>query len=196
MTAPSRFLSRWSRLKLKPSEAVEAKASPAIEHAEGLAVDTPADADTRSEPVREPLPDAATLTLESDFTAFLKEEVGEAVRRQALKKLFNDPHFNVMDGLDTYIDDYSVSTPIPPELMAKLRSAREWLAVDEAADNDADETTAARGVEAAANEAAHSPAGDVESAHPGAVAEPEPDAEGLAPEQATSANPSAPLPAP
>ena len=61
------------------------------------------------------------LTPESDFTAFLKEEVSEAVRRQAMKTLFSDPHFNVMDGLDTYIDDYSVSEPIPQAMLAGLR---------------------------------------------------------------------------
>ena len=31
-----------------------------------------------------------------------------------MKKLFSDPHFNVMDGLDTYIDDYGKPDPIPP----------------------------------------------------------------------------------
>jgi len=72
------------------------------------------------------------LTLASDFTAFLKEEVSEALRRKALQKLFADPHFNRMDGLDIYIDDYSQPDPIPPEAMAKLKSAREWLMANEA----------------------------------------------------------------
>ena len=31
-----------------------------------------------------------------------------------MKKLFADPHYNVMDGLDVYIDDYSKPDPIPP----------------------------------------------------------------------------------
>lgn len=31
----------------------------------------------------------------------------ESVKRAALKKLFSDPRFNVMDGLDVDIDDYS-----------------------------------------------------------------------------------------
>ena len=30
-----------------------------------------------------------------------------------MKKLFSDPHFNVMDGLDTYIDDYGKPDPLP-----------------------------------------------------------------------------------
>jgi hypothetical protein len=82
---------------------------------------------------RRPPPALEDLSLASDFSAFLKAEVGEALRRQALKKLFADPHFNRMDGLDIYIDDYSVPDPIPPELMDKLEHAREWLSGREGA---------------------------------------------------------------
>jgi hypothetical protein len=46
------------------------------------------------------------------------------VKNAAMKKLFADPHFNVMDGLDVYIDDYSKSDPIPPEMLKQLTSAR------------------------------------------------------------------------
>lgn len=128
-----RFLSRWSQRKLSQAAPVD---TPPDEALAGAAVVPSSSPVTNAEPDAPlDLPDPAKLTLESDFTAFLKEEVGEAVRRQALKKLFNDPHFNVMDGLDIYIDDYSVSEPIPPEMLAKLRSASEWLAgrEDEAA---------------------------------------------------------------
>jgi hypothetical protein len=44
------------------------------------------------------------------------------VKNAAMKKLFADPHFNVMDGLDTYIDDYGKADPIPPEMLASLMS--------------------------------------------------------------------------
>ena len=121
-----RFLSRWSQRKLSQAAPVATQPDEALAGAAVAPLSSPV---TNVEPVTPlDLPDPAKLTLESDFTAFLKEEVGEAVRRQALKKLFNDPHFNVMDGLDIYIDDYSVSEPIPPEMLAKLRSASEWLA--------------------------------------------------------------------
>ena len=56
--------------------------------------------------------------------------MSEALRRKALHKLFSDPHFNQMDGLDIYIDDYSQPDPIPPEILAKLQHAREWLMDD------------------------------------------------------------------
>jgi hypothetical protein len=73
------------------------------------------------------LPPLATLTPASDFSAFLKDEVDEALRRQALKKLFADPRFNCMDGLDVYIDDYSLPAPIPSAALARLRHARALL---------------------------------------------------------------------
>ncbi|WP_304790312.1 DUF3306 domain-containing protein [Lacisediminimonas sp.] len=62
---------------------------------------------------------------QTDFSPFMKQGVDESVKRSALKKLFTDPHFNVMDGLDIYIGDYSQSDPIPPEMMAMLRHAKD-----------------------------------------------------------------------
>ena len=36
------------------------------------------------------------------------------------KTLFQDPHYNVMDGLDTYIDDYSKPDPLPEGWLEKM----------------------------------------------------------------------------
>ena len=76
-------------------------------------------------PVAEPaapieLPPLESLTFDSDFTAFLRPEVEPSLQRAALKQLFRDPRFNVMDGLDTYIDDYTKPDPIPPDMLAEL----------------------------------------------------------------------------
>jgi hypothetical protein len=140
------FLSRWSRRKLaavaqaeaEPSVAGESRAALQPDATEPLAV-APATPEGAAETGALPagaaeanLPAVESLSLSSDFTAFLKEEVSEALRRKALQKLFSDPHFNQMDGLDIYIDDYSQPDPIPPEILAKLRHAREWL-MDDAA---------------------------------------------------------------
>jgi Protein of unknown function (DUF3306) len=70
--------------------------------------------------IETPLPPVESLTIDSDFTAFLQPKVDEALKRQALKKLFADPRFNVMDGLDVYIDDYTKSDPIPPDILERL----------------------------------------------------------------------------
>ena len=142
------FLSRWSRRKLAAVAQAEAAAQPAgappaplRTHAADplpLAPATPDAAADAAGGAEAQLPPVESLSLSSDFTAFLKEEVSEALRRKALQKLFSDPHFNRMDGLDIYIDDYSQPDPIPPEILAKLRHAREWLMDDAATGPAAD----------------------------------------------------------
>ena len=105
------FVSRWSRLKQ------EVKQSPPQPPAR--------EADPKA-PAPE-LPPIDKLTRDSDYRAFFHPKVGEDVRRAALKKLFSDPRFNVMDGLDVYIDDYSKTEPIPAEMLAGLRQAQNIL---------------------------------------------------------------------
>src|SRR4051812_4252609 len=46
------------------------------------------------------LEEANALTPESDFTRFTARDVDPSVKNAAMKKLFADPHFNRMDGLD------------------------------------------------------------------------------------------------
>ena len=101
------FLDRWSRLKQ------ETKDQPPAEQAPDNELDPKAPAPA--------LPPVEELTIESDFRGFFHPKVGEDVRRAALKKLFSDPHFNVMDGLDVYIDDYSKTEPIPPAIAGAER---------------------------------------------------------------------------
>jgi len=66
------------------------------------------------------LDNVALLTRESDFTRFVARGVQPEVRNAALKKLFTDPHFNVMDGLDTYIDDYGRPDPLPARWLRQM----------------------------------------------------------------------------
>jgi hypothetical protein len=70
------------------------------------------------------LEDAARLTPHSDFSAFVGQGVDKDVRRLALKKLFADPHFNVMDRLDMYMDDYNKPDPVSATMLAALSHAR------------------------------------------------------------------------
>jgi hypothetical protein len=46
------------------------------------------------------------------------------VKNAAMKKLFSDPRYNVMDGLDTYIGDYSQPDPLPESMLRQLASAK------------------------------------------------------------------------
>ena len=70
------------------------------------------------------LADTVSLTPESDFRPFMARGVAADVKNAAMKKLFADPHFNVMDRLDTYIDDYSLPDPIPEAMLRKMVSAK------------------------------------------------------------------------
>lgn len=81
-----------------------------------------------AEPTRVPtIEDVAHLTSQSDFAPFVARGVNEDVKRSALKKLFADPHFNVMDGLDVYIEDFNKFTPMTPAVLAALNHAKALL---------------------------------------------------------------------
>jgi hypothetical protein len=80
-----------------------------------------------SELPAEPLPsldDARALTPTSDFQPFMRPGVTADVRNVAMKKLFTDPHFNVMDGLDIYIGDYNTPDPMPAGMLQKMVGAQ------------------------------------------------------------------------
>jgi hypothetical protein len=68
--------------------------------------------------------DVANLTRDSDYAPFIARGVDQAVQRGAMKKLFADPHFNLMDGLDIYIGDYNTPDPIPAAMLALLDHAK------------------------------------------------------------------------
>ena len=87
------------------------------------------------------------LTPDSSFAAYVQPGVDASVRNAAMKKLFTDPHYNVMDGLDTYIEDYGIPDPIP---MAMLRQMNQSKFLGLFAKEEAEEAEQAR----LANEAA------------------------------------------
>ena len=71
-------------------------------------------------PAAPTLDDVAALSRDADFRRFVAPDVAPEVKNAAMKKLFTDPHFNVMDGLDTYIDDYGKPDPIPASMLRQL----------------------------------------------------------------------------
>ena len=133
------FLRRWSHRKLAARSGVAEPAPSAIEPSATASASSPAthtasvQQASAQHPLSEPdpaavqpapLPAIESLTFDSDFRAFLQPHVAEDLKRQALKKLLHDPRFNVMDGLDVYIDDYSVPSPLEPALARSLAQAR------------------------------------------------------------------------
>lgn len=123
-------LSRWSRLKRAAADERAALTAVRVPPVEALvASETSGDRlspngnnDATANADYAELPPISTISLAEDFTPFMQAKVPQALKQQALKALFKEPHFNVMDGLDIYIDDYTVFEPISPEVMATLSS--------------------------------------------------------------------------
>ena len=153
------FLARWAKRKARVqgglAEPAEAPPAPVAARA-ATAPQTASNADAAAAasiaasptavvpgappaaPVAEPEPptmdDVARLGPSSDYSRFVGAGVDRDVSNAALKKLFKDPHFNVMDGLDTYIDDYGKPDPLPPGMLRKMaQSAMLGLFDEEAA---------------------------------------------------------------
>ena len=149
-TTPS-FLSRWARRKadaqtdgnvgevkllvpknVNPSTGVPFEAQIVEElHPERCLTLDDSEHTTATPAANEPLPDIESLTNESDFTSFMGKDVASDMRNQAMKKLFTDPHYNVMDGLDIYIDDYTKSDPIPLEMLRKMTQSKALFLFEE-----------------------------------------------------------------
>ena len=126
------------------------------------------------------LADVADLTPASDFRRFVARDVSPEVKNAAMKKLFADPHFNVMDGLDTYIDDYTKADPIPESMLRQLASAQ-FLGLFREEEKDASRAGAREGTDGL-------PADSVaQSTAPGAVAGPDPESASV-PDPAPDAN--------
>lgn len=143
-----------------------ARSQPAIQGGRDAIVEPPARQGPGEEPEiaglrsqcpapRLTLDDVRSLTTDSDFTPFMARSVASDVRNAAMKRLFADPHFNVMDGLDIYIDDYTQPDPLPAATLRRLASARFMKLVGE----DPDRTDArAEGVPQEAEQTdAHGP---------------------------------------
>lgn len=141
------FFSRWSRRKQQvrtgqplpadppapaPAVAPTPAARPAPVAAPAAAAPVaPAPAPAEDRPPPPTLDDVADLTPQSDFSRFVARDVSPDVRNAAVKKLFADPHFNVMDGLDIYIDDYSQPSPLSKADLARMVGAQFLKLVDD-----------------------------------------------------------------
>ncbi|MBO9649036.1 MAG: DUF3306 domain-containing protein [Variovorax sp.] len=135
------FFDRWSRRKQQAREgAVPDEPRKPPERLPGGAAAPPAGELEISDDQLPPeavetqpltLEDVKALGIHSDFRPFVSQDVAPEVRNAAFRKLFSDPHFNVMDGLDTYIDDYSKPSPLPEGALRQMASAKFLKLFDE-----------------------------------------------------------------
>ena len=184
---PDGFLGRWARrkndaLQGKPLDEPAPKpvAGAAPLPTQGTVADAPAQAgpapqsteDAPAKPLS--LDDVKGLTQDSDFKPFMGRGVEPGVRNAAMKKLFADPHFNVMDRMDIYIDDYSQPDPLPLSMLRQMASAKFLKLFDEEEETDKDK--AKDNTEDPARESASGPDTDsVAQSAPPVPANPSPD---------------------
>ena len=123
-------LKRWSQRKRAAARTDPTQPSPAVVPVAkdpAVAAIATADAGPAAMPEAAPLPPLDSLTFDSDFSAFMQPKIDEETKRAALRKLFSDPSFNVMDGLDIYVGDYTQSDPMPAGMLDKLSAVYAML---------------------------------------------------------------------
>lgn len=133
------FLGRWSRLKqtqaelAEPAETSDTLPAEEVESEPGVELADPqvsADEASVDPALGDPaeltdidMPDLATINASSDMSMFFSGGVSTELRRQALRKFFHQPEFNVRDPLDDYALDYSN----PDKLVQKVGdTVRSW----------------------------------------------------------------------
>jgi hypothetical protein len=137
------FLSRWSKRKLEvraqeklaeEAPVQQAKVPPVgLNAGQGAANTDLAAPKPQAQAVPEPelpLPTEADLLAVNqggNIKAFMVEKVSTELRNKAFKALFSRPEFNVMDGLDIYIDDYNKFTPLSQEDIGKMTLSKQLL---------------------------------------------------------------------
>ncbi|MCC6469056.1 MAG: DUF3306 domain-containing protein [Alphaproteobacteria bacterium] len=109
MSGDETFLRRWSRRKSEQRQAIVPVVStePEESRATGESA-SPASAVAPKPESELELPPIDSLGKDSDFTVFMREGVPEALKQQALRKLWaSDPAFGAPDLLDIHAQDYS-----------------------------------------------------------------------------------------
>lgn len=144
------FLQRWSRRKqavqagvvpteaaaegatqlaaIDPQRAAQASPSRNAGRSADPSADRSADRSTDTDTKHTELPSLDSLQgLQSDYLDFMQPKVTQQLKRAALKKLFADPHFNVIDRFEAYSEDYTQADPIPAAMLRGLNQAKGLL---------------------------------------------------------------------
>ena len=132
------FLRRWSDRKgrVRRGAVSEQPGAPATE---ALSRHSPAPSPVAADPAgpRNPaasaepeltdadMPDLESLDQDSDYSPFLSPGVSADLRREALRKLFRQPKFNVETCLEDYQDDYLNFQPLGDIMTCDMRHRAE-----------------------------------------------------------------------
>lgn len=157
------FFDRWSKRKQEgkePSKTLQetaddndstATVSPNVFHQEvsalkgemeqinGLADPTENKPDVSKELDLPTEADLDAIQKTANVSAFLKEQVPQALKNRAFKELFKLSSFNHVDMMDVYMDDYNTFTPLTTEMRDKMALAKQLLRGPDELDEDATE---------------------------------------------------------
>ena len=133
------FLSRWSKRKAGKLDDLEEQPKETAQTAAPISPEAQAQPPATLEDVEK------IDRFDPDFSSFMKPDVDPAVQQAALKKMFTDPHFNVMDGLDIYIGDYSKPDPLPPGMLERMVQSDMLQLFNKTADVPASEESPIKG---------------------------------------------------
>jgi hypothetical protein len=141
-TEDESFFSRWARRKKESRQGLAGETAPTAElppeplpgpGAGGEAREAVATTDgetAAAEVAAVPpleLPPLETLTAESDFGAFMQPGVDGALRRAALRKMFRNPIYGVVDELDPFRADFAAFTPLGDTITSDMKFHAERL---------------------------------------------------------------------
>lgn len=142
------FLKRWSTRKREAANAstiedwpsksssiqhpfpdIDGESSPltpaeaAYPNADQTSADLVNEVDTEVEPLLTDadMPPIESLTASSDVSAFFNKGVSAALRKAALRYVFQQPEFNVRDGLNDYDGDYTVFEPLGDTITSDMK---------------------------------------------------------------------------
>jgi hypothetical protein len=162
------FAGRWSRLKAEsravgaPAPEIEREAPAVVPAGEEETLLPARQADAIEEKPPE-LPPLETLTRDSDFSLFMRPDVGADIRTQALRKLWTlDTHFASIDITECHSIDFNAVPTFPEGLKNTIYRVGSGMveAVEEIERAEAEKAKLA----AAKAAEADSPADDAESA--------------------------------
>lgn len=125
-----RFLARWARKKAEAQSGSGEVVDPLLDPS-----DKPAQEVTQLENPPRIVEDALIPTeadldaveKTGDVSAFLVDQVPQALKNQAFKALFKNPKFNHVDMMDVYMDDYNNFVPLTTELRDKMSQIKQLL---------------------------------------------------------------------
>ena len=120
---------RWSQQKLAPPEQEPAAEQAAPQRQNQATPDVSNDIHDRAEaepeqPETLTLDDANKVTFASGVAAFLKPGVTQAVRQQALQRLFHAAEFNYISDMDDHVENFANLPALDSQDSGELRN---WL---------------------------------------------------------------------